>query len=35
MPGQLDGKRVLILSTNGFELAELEVPPSKLNAAGA
>ena len=35
MPGQLDGKRILILATNGFEQAELEVPRDKLKAAGA
>ena len=32
---QLDGKRILILATNGFEQAELEVPRDKLKAAGA
>lgn len=35
MAGQLDGKRVLILATNGFEQSELEVPRDKLKAAGA
>jgi protease I len=35
MAGQLDGKRILILATNGFEQAELEVPRDKLKAAGA
>ena len=35
MPGQLDGKRILILATNGFEQSELEVPRDKLKAAGA
>jgi protease I len=35
MPGQLDGKKILILATNGFEQAELEVPRDKLKAAGA
>jgi protease I len=35
MPGPLDGKRILILATNGFEQAELEVPRDKLKAAGA
>jgi protease I len=30
MPGQLDGKRILILATNGFEQAELEVSRDKL-----
>jgi protease I len=33
--GQLDGKRVLILSTNGFEQSELEVPRDTLTEAGA
>lgn len=35
MPGPLDGKTILILATNGFEQAELEVPRDKLKAAGA
>lgn len=35
MPGSLDGKRILILATNGFEQSELEVPRDKLKAAGA
>jgi protease I len=35
MPGDLDGKRILILATNGFEQSELEVPRDKLKAAGA
>ncbi len=35
MPGKLDGKRVLILATNGFEQSELEVPRDKLKEAGA
>ncbi|HVV62353.1 MAG TPA: type 1 glutamine amidotransferase domain-containing protein [Pseudolabrys sp.] len=35
MPAQLDGKRILILATNGFEQSELEVPRDKLKAAGA
>ena len=35
MPGLLDGKRILILATNGFEQSELEVPRDKLKAAGA
>ncbi|ABD86552.1 type 1 glutamine amidotransferase domain-containing protein [Rhodopseudomonas palustris] len=35
MAGQLDGKRVLILATNGFEQSELEVPRDRLTAAGA
>ncbi|MGV3633887.1 MAG: type 1 glutamine amidotransferase domain-containing protein [Pseudorhodoplanes sp.] len=35
MPGPLDGKRILILATNGFEQSELEVPRDKLKAAGA
>jgi protease I len=32
---QLDGKRILILATNGFEQSELEVPRDTLKAAGA
>ena len=35
MPGPLDGKKILILATNGFEQAELEVPRDRLKAAGA
>jgi len=35
MPGELDGKRILILATNGFEQSELEVPQAKLKEAGA
>ena len=35
MPGQLDGKRILILATNGFEQSELEVPRDRLRQAGA
>lgn len=35
MSGQLDGKRILILATNGFEQAELEVPRDRLKEAGA
>jgi len=35
MDGSLDGKRILILATNGFEQSELEVPRDKLTAAGA
>jgi protease I len=35
MSGQLEGKRILILATNGFEQSELEVPRDKLKAAGA
>jgi protease I len=35
MPGPLDGKRILILATNGFEQSELEVPRDKLKEAGA
>jgi protease I len=35
MPGPLDGKRILILATHGFEQSELEVPRDKLKAAGA
>lgn len=35
MPGKLDGKRILILATHGFEQSELEVPRDKLKEAGA
>jgi len=35
MPAQLDGKRVVILATHGFEQSELEVPLKKLKDAGA
>jgi protease I len=35
MAGPLDGKKILILATNGFEQSELEVPRDKLKAAGA
>ncbi len=35
MPGQLDGKRILILATNGFEQTELEIPRYKLKAVCA
>ena len=35
MASPLDHKRILILATNGFEQAELEVPRDKLKAAGA
>lgn len=35
MPASLDGKRILILATHGFEQSELEVPRDKLKAAGA
>jgi protease I len=35
MAGQLEGKRILIVATHGFEQAELEVPRDKLKAAGA
>ena len=35
MSNQLDGKRVLILATNGFEQSELEVPRDRLTEAGA
>ncbi len=35
MPGKLDGKRILILATNGFEQSELEVPRDRLKEAGA
>lgn len=32
---KLNGKRIAILATNGFEQSELEVPRDKLSAAGA
>ena len=32
---QLTGKKIMILATNGFEQAELEVPRDRLKAAGA
>ncbi len=35
MPAKLDGKRILILATHGFEQSELEVPRDKLKEAGA
>jgi protease I len=35
MPAQLDGKRIIILATHGFEQSELEVPLKKLKDAGA
>src|SRR5690349_9805572 len=35
MAAQLDGKRILIVATHGFEQSELEVPRDKLKAAGA
>lgn len=35
MPGKLDGKRILILATHGFEQSELEVPRDRLKEAGA
>jgi len=35
MAGPLDGKRIVIVATNGFEQSELEVPRDKLKAAGA
>ena len=35
MAGPLDGKRILILATNGFEQSELEVPRDRLRRAGA
>lgn len=35
MSGPLDGKRILILSSHGFEQSELEVPRDKLKQAGA
>ena len=35
MAAELNGKRILILATNGFEQSELEVPRARLKAAGA
>lgn len=35
MSGPLDGKRILILATHGFEQSELEVPRDRLKEAGA
>ncbi|MEW6255642.1 MAG: type 1 glutamine amidotransferase domain-containing protein [Pseudomonadota bacterium] len=35
MPNPLDGKRILILATHGFEQSELEVPRDRLRDAGA
>ena len=35
MAAELNGKRILILATNGFEQSELEVPRDRLKAAGA
>ncbi len=35
MANDLNGKRILILATNGFEQSELEVPRDRLKAAGA
>jgi protease I len=35
MANEIDGKRILILSTHGFEQSELEVPRDRLKAAGA
>jgi len=35
MPGQLNGKRIIILATNGFEQSELEVPLKTLKSVGA
>lgn len=35
MAGSLDGKRILILATDGFEQSELEVPRDRLTEAGA
>jgi protease I len=35
MATALNGKRILILATNGFEQSELEVPRDKLKSAGA
>jgi protease I len=32
---KINGKKILILATNGFEQAELEVPRDRLKAAGA
>jgi protease I len=34
-PAELDGKRILILATNGFEQSELEVPRDMLKGVGA
>src|SRR3984893_8746802 len=34
-PMDLDGKKIAILATNGFEQAELEVPLDRLKKAGA
>ncbi len=35
MSGELNGKRILILATHGFEQSELETPRDGLKAAGA
>jgi len=35
MAEELNGKRILILATNGFEQSELEVPRDRLKAVGA
>ena len=35
MAAELQGKRILILATDGFEQSELEIPLVKLKAAGA
>jgi protease I len=35
MAGELNGKKILILATDGFEQSELEVPRDRLKAAGA
>ncbi len=35
MAGELDGKKILILATHGFEQSELEVPRDRLKEAGA
>jgi len=35
MARELDGKRIAILATHGFEQSELEVPRARLEAAGA
>jgi protease I len=32
---KITGKKILILATNGFEQAELEVPRDRLKEAGA
>ena len=35
MPAHLDGKRIIILATHGFEQSELEIPLKNLKDAGA